>query len=337
MANLTELSSVLDRFPRIRMGHTPTPVERLHNLSSDMGINLSVKRDDCTGVAFGGNKVRQLEFYLGEAQANRAETVLITGAVQSNFVRTTAAMAAKLGMGCHVQLEERVKSESTLYQSGGNVLLDKLLGARLHRYPAGEDENGADEALDTIAAKLSQEGVRPYVVHLGMQHPPTGALGYVAAALELAGQLDQLEPVDVIYIASGSALTHCGLLYGLRILGIDIPVRGVCVRRPEHAQRERVTIRLSELGQMLVGAVPESAIDLTDTTLAPGYGVMSSHTRSVIETTAKREGLLLDPVYSGKAMSAIFNDAKMLRGKHVLMWHTGGQPALFAYQDAFCY
>lgn len=329
------LTAALARYPRVSMVHAPTPIEPMPNLSADLGVNLSVKRDDCTGVGLGGNKVRQLEYYLGEAMQQEADTVLITGAVQSNFVRTTAAMAARLGMHCHVQLEERVDINNANYRNSGNVLLNRLLGATVHSYPAGEDESGADLALDRLAAELRQQGARPYVIHLGVQHAPLGALGYVAAAMEFAQQLEQLDTVDMIYIASGSALTHVGLVYGLRQLGIDIPVRGVCVRRAESIQRQRAIARLSEVADMLTGAVPDSAIDLTDSALAPGYGKMSDFTREVVEKTARREGLLIDPVYTGKTMTAIFNEAHQLQGKHVLMWHTGGQPALFAYQDYF--
>ncbi len=337
MSAISLLSQKLDQFPRVHAAHTPTPIDYLDNLSADLGIRLSVKRDDCTGVAFGGNKVRQLEFYLGEALAMKADTLLITGAVQSNFVRTAAAMAARYNLRCHVQLEERVNSSSEHYRRGGNVLLDKLLGATVHSYAVGEDENGADESLDNIAKQLRDEGANPYVIHLGLQHPPTGALGYVAAAIEFASQIDDIEPVHEIIIGSGSALTHIGLLYGLRAIGITIPVTGVCVRRPYAPQLQRVTQRLQELSQMLDLEVPASEIQLTDVALAPGYGVMSDHTLTVIEQTARREGLIVDPTYTGKVMAAVFLESPRLQGKHVLMWHTGGQPAIFAYQDALGY
>ena len=337
MSAITTLVNKLDKFPRVYAAHAPTPIDTLDNLSNDLGIRLSVKRDDCTGVAFGGNKVRQLEFYLGEAIAMKADTLLITGAVQSNFVRTAAAMSAKYDLRCHVQLEERVSTSSSHYREGGNVLLNKLLGATVHSFAVGEDESAADDALDTIARQLRVEGANPYVVHLGTAHPPIGALGYVAAAIEFAAQIPDIEAVDEIFIGSGSALTHTGLLYGLRALGIDIPVRGVCVRRPYEAQLQRVTQRLQEVGEMLDVQVGASEILLTDKTLTPGYGVMSDYTREVIENTASREGLIVDPVYTGKVMAAVFQEAHRLQGKHVLMWHTGGQPAVFAYQDQLGY
>jgi D-cysteine desulfhydrase/L-cysteate sulfo-lyase len=139
------------------------------------GVRLYVKRDDCTGLALGGNKVRQLEFYMGEAQADGADTVLITGAVQSNFVRLTAAAARKLGMDCHVQLEERVPNTDPAYRNSGNVLLDRILGATIHSYSEGEDEAGADRRLGEIAAELESRGRRPYIIHLAPGHKPLGA------------------------------------------------------------------------------------------------------------------------------------------------------------------
>ena len=152
----------LSALPRTLLAHTPTPIEHLPNLSAQLaGASLYVKRDDCTGLAFGGNKARQLEFYLGEALSQNADTILISGAVQSNFVRSAAAAAAKLGLACHIQLEERLLNTDALYRSSGNVLLNHLLGATLHRYSQGEDEFGADQRLRDMAADLMKHGRRP--------------------------------------------------------------------------------------------------------------------------------------------------------------------------------
>ena len=167
----------LDRLPRTRLGTSPTPLEGLPNLSRRFGgANLFVKRDDCTGLAFGGNKVRQLEFYLGEALANRADTVLITGAVQSNFVRSAAAACATLGIECHVQLEQRTPKNDPTYQASGNVLLNKLLGSTLYSYPHGEDEDGADRRLLELADQLKAQGRTPYVIHLAPGQKPWARL-----------------------------------------------------------------------------------------------------------------------------------------------------------------
>ncbi|MBT8458396.1 MAG: pyridoxal-phosphate dependent enzyme, partial [Boseongicola sp.] len=169
----------LNTFPRAQIGHLPTPIEAMENLGGELGLKLFVKRDDCTGIGFGGNKVRQLEYYLGDALAQNADVLLITGAVQSNFVRTAAAMGRRLGMACHIQLEERVPEISSLHRTNGNVFLDKLLGATLHSYPDGEDEAGADAAVEAIANDLRRNGQIPYIIPLGAQSRPLGALGYV--------------------------------------------------------------------------------------------------------------------------------------------------------------
>ncbi|SHI98602.1 D-cysteine desulfhydrase/L-cysteate sulfo-lyase [Shimia gijangensis] len=316
------------------MGHLPTPLEQLKNLGANLGCDLWVKRDDCTGIGFGGNKIRQLEFYLGKAVAEGATQVLITGAIQSNFVRAAAAMAARLGMGCHIQLEERVPGVSALYRSNGNVLLDQLMGATLYSYPDGEDEAGADARLGEIAQQLRTRGEIPFIVPLAADQPPTGALGYVDAAQEL---LTQGEEFDEIFVASGSALTHCGLLMGLRLGGDKTPVNGVCVRREAGSQARRVQQRLDDLAQLLSlpNPVETKDIGLDDIALAPGYGQMSASTKEAIARTAKTEGLFLDPVYTGKVMAVLIARSNQLRGKKVLFWHTGGQPALFGYADAF--
>lgn len=328
-----ELQAVLDKLPRVWVTHSPTPVEPLYNLSESLGVQLSVKRDDCTGIAFGGNKVRQLEFYLGEAVAHCADTVLITGAVQSNFVRTVAAMAARFRLKCHVQLEDRVANTSASYQENGNVLLNKMLGATIHHFAGGADEAAADASLEKLAAQLRDQGARPYTIHLGIAYPPTGAAGYVAAALELADQLPNIEPVDEIFIASGSALTHTGLLFGLRALGIQTPVHGVCVRRECQEQFKRLRQRLDEMSVLLdlPFKVPDEDIILYDGALAPGYGQLNPSVALAIRQAATLEGLLLDPAYTGKVMAAVFQLAKTRQGKHVLFWHTGGQPAIFGY------
>ena len=328
------LRKQLSRHPNAQLGHLPTPLERLPNLGKQLDLDLWVKRDDCTGIAMGGNKVRQLNYYLGKAKAHGATQVLITGAVQSNFTRTTAAMAAILGMGCHIQLEERVANPTELYRSNGNVLLDHLLGATLYSYPDGEDEAGADARLGEIAAHLKAQGETPFIVPLSGNQPPTGALGYADAAIEL---IEQGQEFDRIFIASGSALTHCGVLFGLRAMENTTPVTGVCVRRQQEVQKQRVKQRLEDLAQLL--QMPNPATDddiiLDDAALAPGYGRMGPTAEAAITRTARSEGLFLDPVYTGKVMAGLIACAPEMIGQRVLLWHTGGQPALFAYADGF--
>jgi D-cysteine desulfhydrase/L-cysteate sulfo-lyase len=321
------------------LAHTPTPLEQMPRLSAHLScVELFVKRDDCTGLGFGGNKVRQLEFYFGQAQQAGADTVLITGAVQSNFVRATAAAACRLGMACHIQLEERVPDVDGLYRSSGNVLLNQVFGATLHSYPQGEDEAGADARLGVIAEQLRQSGSRPYIIPLGPGHDPLGALGYVDAATELTGQLEQRGvQFDHIVVTSGSGATHAGLLFGLRALGNRTIVIGVCPRRDADRQRRRIAAHAQKLSRMLDvdPRITAEEIRLTDVTLAPGYGRLNAATIEALQTTARCEGLLLDPVYTAKAMAGLFHMAREgeLSGR-VLFWHTGGEPALFGYGRA---
>ena len=327
----------VDKFPRIRLGHAPTPLDTAPNLGAALGIGLWIKRDDCTGLALGGNKVRQLEFYLGEARAHGADTVLITGAVQSNFVRLAAAGARQLGMDIHIQLEERVDGADDLYRASGNVLLDRLLGATLHSFPVGEDEAAADAALERLARSLADEGRRPYVIHLGVDHPPLGGLGYILAANEVMEQARARGfGFDAVVCASGSALTHAGTLVGMRAIGETMPVHGICVRRDASRQRPRVAKRADELATMIdrPDAFDEADIHVSDEVHPPGYGKLNDATREAMSMGARLEALLLDPVYTGKAMAGLIahvRSGRIAAGSRVLFLHTGGLPALFAY------
>ena len=326
----------LYQLPRVHLCHAPTPLEAMPNLSAGFQqVALFVKRDDCTGLAFGGNKVRQLEFYLGEAQSVGADTILITGAVQSNFVRLAAAGARKLGMDCHIQLEERVPRKDSAYCNSGNVLLDRILGATIHAYPKGEDEQGADQRLDEIAAELRSRGRRPYIIRLAPGHKPLGALGYIVAAQEMLQQLDDLDSsLDEIVVPSGSGHTHAGLLFGLRAFGCNVRVTGICVRRPAAAQKQRIQSRCDEIAELLgvASAVGDDDIALIDKFLPPGYGRLNQATVRAIELAARTEGLILDPVYSGRTMAGFVDRAaEAPAGSSLLLIHTGGTPAVFAY------
>ena len=328
----------LSDFPRVQLAHRPTPLEPMPNLSQLLGgPNLFVKRDDCTGLAMGGNKARQLEFCFGDAVEIGATTVLITGAVQSNYARTVAAAAAKLGLGCHIQLEDRVPGMGEAYHGSGNVLLDRLLGAHLYTYPEGEDEAGADSALAEIAAELKERGERPYLIYLGEEHEPLGALGYVDAAAEIVQQAEQMQvPLTTIVLASGSAATHAGMLVGLRAQGRrDIQVHGICVRRGRETQRGRVVRVVRKPEELLdcVGVVEENEVLVTDDFLGPAYGRLTESGTEAMLLAARTEALLLDPVYTGKAFAGFLDLVR--RGtvgpEPVVFLHTGGTPALFAY------
>jgi D-cysteine desulfhydrase/L-cysteate sulfo-lyase len=334
-ATLGRIASI----PRVQLFSGQTPLDAMPNLTKYCGgANLLVKRDDCTGLAFGGNKVRQLEFYLGAACAENADIILITGAVQSNFVRVAAAGARKLGMTCHIQLEERVATDDVHYRNSGNVLVDKLLGATLHSYSEGEDEAGADRQLGVIADALRDSGSRPYIIPLAPGHPPLGSLGYVVTAMELLGQIEEgALSIDEIFVASGSGATHGGLLFGLRALGSSIRVTGVCVRRDAANQRTRIHNTCDGISELLQvdSKVADNDINLTDDFLAPGYGMSNEATSNAIVAGAQAEALILDPVYSGKAMAGMIHQAKQASSKQTFVFlHTGGTPAVFGYQTA---
>ncbi|WP_170384080.1 D-cysteine desulfhydrase family protein [Ruegeria atlantica] len=325
----------LDRFPRAQLMSGPTPLERLDRLSAELGIDLWLKRDDLTGLGFGGNKTRQLEFYLGDALQQGADTILITGAVQSNFVRSAAAAAAKLGMQSVLQLEERVPDMGEAYYSSGNVLLAKILGAEHMSYPEGEDETGADAALHARAEELKSQGRTPYVIHLGLDHPPLGALGYVVAGQELCHQMSDF---DAVIVPSGSGATHGGLLTGVALEESDSSVFGVCVRRDREQQTARMTTVLQKLADLLgIDAEPLlNRINVLDKALPPGYGKLSEMTRAALEKMARTEGIFLDPVYSAKTFAGLLhlvNTGEIQPGQKVVMLHTGGLPALFGYQN----
>lgn len=339
---MRSLEKLLSGFPRAPLAHTPTPLEKLARLSGIFERHtLYVKRDDCTGLAMGGNKARQLEFYLGEALAGGCDTVLSTGAVQSNYMRMLAAGAAKSGLECHIQLEDRVDNPSGEYRHSGNVLLDRLFGARLHPGPAGEDEDGADNALAALAEELAGER-KPYIIPLGAGHAPKGALGYVVAALEMARQIARRNlPVDLIAVGSGSGMTHAGLLTGLRLMGMTTPVLGACVRRPAERQHPRVLDLCRELAEMLGRPAVVAADDVwvDDSALAPGYGHVSPQVAEDMRLLATREGLLTDPVYSGKTFSCALNlirSGRLSNFPNITILHTGGTPALFAYRENLC-
>lgn len=330
---MTDMSALLDGQPRAGLLGQPTPLEQLERLSGTLELDLRIKRDDLTGLGFGGNKIRQLEYYFGAAQAAEADTVLITGAVQSNYVRCTAAAAAKLGMKAILQLEERVPGMSAAYRQSGNVLLDQLLGAEIMQYPDGEDEAGADAALRARADEERRKGRKPYVIPLGLDNPPRGALGYMRAAEELLGQA---RDIDAVVVASGSGLTHAGLLAGLRLSGCNVPVWGSCVRRGAEAQTGRLLEVQRRLADLL--HVPQvfagEDINLWDGALAPGYGRLSDAARRAAGMMAHQEGLFLDPVYTAKSFAAVpglMQEGILSPGMRVIYIHTGGLPALFAY------
>ena len=327
-------------YPRVALSHTPTPLVCLTNLSDHLGgPRIWAKRDDCTGLAMGGNKARQLEFYIGDAVSKGADTVLTTGATQSNHVRMTVAAARKLGLEVEVQLEKRVDGRQPAYYESGNPFLIKLMGAKIHFYPEGEDEDGADAAMDARADELRAEGKKPYVIPLSGSHTPYGSLGYVKAAEELVQQFaKQSLEISGIALASGSATTHAGLVAGMKALDSGIPVYGLCIRRGQDAQRVRVLEKAQKVAEMIghEGAVSDTDVLLDDGMLAPRYGQLNDNCLEAMKLAAFHEGILLDPTYTGKSMAGLIDmirKGQFTKDQNVVYLHTGGTPGLFGYPE----
>lgn len=325
----------LAKFPRARFAHLPTPLEEAPRLAQALGLKrLLIKRDDCTGLAGGGNKTRKLEFLLGEALAQGADTLVTQGAVQSNHVRQTAAAAARFGMACEIILEQRTGSNAVDYNGSGNVLLDRLLGARLRTVPGGTDMNAE---LAKSADEVRARGGKPYVIPGGGSNA-VGALGYVDCALELVRQADaQGIVIDRLVTATGSAGTHAGLVAGFALAGADIPILGIGVRAPKDLQEANVH-KLAVETAARFGHEDRVARELTVADcdyVGAGYGLIDGAVIEALKLAARTEGLLLDPVYSGKAMKGLIALAKQgaFKDETVVFLHTGGAQGLFGYHS----
>ena len=326
----------LARFPRVRLGHWPTALEPMPRLSRELGVELWVKRDDCTGLSTGGNKTRKLEFLMAEAQSEGAELVMTQGATQSNHARQTAAAAAKLGMACHILLEDRTGSTDPDYTGNGNVLLDRLHGATIEHRPGGLDMNAEMEAE---AARRREEGARVYTI-VGGGSNPTGALGYVNCAFELVGQANDAGiMIDRLVTATGSAGTQAGLIVGLKAMNAGIPLLGFGVRAPQERQEANVFALAQATAEKLgcPGVVARADVVADTSYVGEGYGIPRADTIEAIRMFAELEGLLLDPVYSGKAAAGLIDYCRTgrLRGERVVFLHTGGAAGLFGYRGTF--
>lgn len=298
------------------------------------GPRLFIKRDDCTGLATGGNKTRKLEFLVGEALHQNADILVTQGAVQSNHARQTAAAACRVGLKCHILLERRVGGRGDSYEQTGNVFLGKLFGATYEFRPAGLDMN--EEAV-AVAKRLRAEAHRPYVIPGGGSNE-TGALGYVSCAQEIVDQCaHEGHRFDWLVMATGSTGTQAGLLAGFHTLGYDLPVIGVSVRQPRERQRNAVHELTQRTLRTLDGPpMALSKVIVDDGYVGDGYGLPAASTLEAIDLAARQEGILVDPVYSGKGMAGLVDMVR--RGffrpdDNVLFLHTGGSAALFAYEN----
>ena len=330
----------LARFPRVRLAHLPTPLEHLPNLSRALGgPEIWIKRDDCTGMSSGGNKTRKLEYLLAEAQAEGADIILTQGATQSNHARQTAACAAKLGMACHLLLENRTLKTAEEYTQGGNVFLDHLHGATVERHPANPDMNG--EMLK-VADRLKAAGRKPYAIPGGGSNP-TGALGYVNAAIELVTQANDAGlRIDHVVHATGSAGTQAGLVVGLAGIRSGVPLLGIGVRAPRERQEENVyRLALATCEKIGVpGAVQREDVVANCDYVGSGYGFSTPGSVEAISLLARLEGILLDPVYSGKGMAGLIDLCRrgfFRKGQNVVFIHTGGSVGLFGYTADFAF
>jgi L-cysteate sulfo-lyase len=328
----------LARFPRVHLAHLPTPLERLDRLSEALGgPEIWIKRDDCTGMSTGGNKTRKLEFLMAEALEQGADMVMTQGATQSNHARQTAAFAAKLGLKCHCLLEDRTGYNNENYNANGNVLLDHLHGATTEKFPGGHD---MPAEMERAANAMRAKGHKVYVIPGGGSNP-TGALGYVNCAYELLGQLnDRSLKVDRIITATGSSGTQAGLVTGLAATHAGIPLLGIGTRAPQARQEQMVYDLACRTADKIgaSGAVTRDMVMANTDYVGDGYGLPTASGLEAIAMFAELEGLLLDPVYSGKGAAGLIDlirKGALAGDKRVVFLHTGGSVGLFGYDFAF--
>jgi L-cysteate sulfo-lyase len=308
---------------RLHFAHLPTPIEELPRLAEHLGgPRLLVKRDDQTGLAFGGNKTRKLEFLVAEAQAQGAKMLISAGAIQSNHCRQTAAAAARFGFECKLVLTGNLPE-----QPSANLLLDKLFGAEIVHVT---DRADRDRVLQDTFEKAIQAGQMPYLVPYGGSSP-VGALGYAFAMEELMDQT----PCDWIVFGTSSGGTHAGLTLGKRVFGYQGKVLGISIDESETWLKSHVSALASDASELLGGRMEFTPDDVlaTDAYCQAGYGVLTDAEREALKLFAKFEGLLLDPVYTGRAAAGLIDLIRkgfFKKEEAVLFWHTGGQPALFA-------
>jgi D-cysteine desulfhydrase len=321
----------IDRMPRARIGYLPTPLVELKRFPDILkGPRIFMKRDDLTGLGLGGNKVRKLEFLLGEALSQGCDAVITGGAVQSNHCRQTAAGAAAVGLECHLALggEEPKLAD-------GNLLLDYLFGATVHW--CGEQRKG--ERIPEIAEKLRSQGRKPYIIPYGGSNT-VGAMGFVAAVSELKAQLAVSNiKVDHVVFASSSGGTHAGITVGIDFYGLPMKAIGIGIDKGEAGEAPYETHLATLANQIAEKLGMESKYStnsflVRNEYLGEGYGVVGNLEREAIRLVARHEGILLDPVYTGRAMGGLIDmirKKEFASGDTILFWHTGGVPALFAY------
>lgn len=323
----------LTNYPRLELLGAPTPLDYLPRLSDFLRRDIFIKRDDLTPLALGGNKLRKLEFLVADALREGADTLVTAGAIQSNHVRQTAAVAAKLGLNCVALLENPIGTEAKNYLTNGNRLLLDLFGAQIELCQSLSEP---DNQLAELATRIEAQGFRPYVIPVGGSNA-LGALGYVESALEIAQQTKDIIALSTVVVASGSAGTHAGLSVGLEHLLPKVDLIGVTVSRTVAEQKPKVTHLRQSVANMLNVSINKQ-IQLWDAYYAPGYGFANEEGEEAVKLLARLEGILLDPVYTGKAMAGLIDGVRQDKFKDdgpILFIHTGGAPALFAYHNPF--
>ncbi|HZX46246.1 MAG TPA: D-cysteine desulfhydrase [Clostridia bacterium] len=328
----------LSKFPRRRYTQYATPIEKLERLSGILGgPTVYMKRDDLLGLAGGGNKTRKLEFLMADALSKGADTVITCGAVQSNHCRLTLAAAVKEGLRCRLVLEQRVPGSYDRYASGNNFLFHLLGVEAVHVVEGGSDMMAE---MQRVADELREQGRKPYIIPGGGSNE-IGALGYVACAQEMLQQLFEMElSIDHIIVTSGSTGTHAGVLTGIIGQNAHIPVTGIGINRRKGPQTEAVYALCSALASKLELKYAPAREDVIvfDDYIGEGYSRPTKEMIEAVKLVARTEAILLDPVYTGKAMAGMidlikkgyFGDAK-----NILFLHTGGSPALYAYTEEF--
>ena len=327
----------LARIPRRHYTHGRTPIELLPRLTEHLGgPNIYIKRDDLLGLTSGGNKTRKLEFLMADALAQGADTIITTGAVQSNHCRLTLSAAVKEGLKCHLLLEERVEGSYDENSSGNNLLFHLLGAASIKVVPLDTDLMAG---MEQIAEEVRSQGGTPYIVPGGGSNA-LGALGYVSCAEEILGQTFEMSlPIHHMVCSSGSGGTHAGLVAGFHGNQSGIPITGISVRAKSAPQVTKLH-KLSNETSRLAGAqleVPESAFTVVDDYVGPGYSLPTDEMTAAIQTFARLEGILLDPVYTGKTAAGLIGlvqQGAFEKDSNVLFLHTGGSPAIYAYPDA---
>lgn len=348
MESITSLSRKIAALPRVPLAHLPTPLEEMMNLSSSLGnIRLFFKRDDQTGLAFGGNKSRKLEFIMADVLSQEKDTVITWAGVQSNWCRQTAAAAKKLGIQPILILFKRA---GLPHEYDGNLLLDFMFDSDIRILDAEKNQkmmeyDGVRLVVDAVAEEAKEKGKRPYIAPIGGSMPeasmsrPWGAMGYVNAFIEIYEQsASQGIDVDAVVLATGSGATQAGLLVGAKILAPQTRTVGISVSETRGTMTRYVR-RIAD--QALAELAPSRLLEdedivVFDDYLRGGYGILDREVTEALRTVAETEGILLDPVYTGKAMSGLIDLVQkgyFKKGANVVFLHSGGTPALFPYRE----